>query len=190
MSTFKLWKVFKSSRTEKTYPLRHNFTCTSKNVIYLITCTKCKKQYVGLTTQQLNTRINHHRTNIFNRVQTYISNHFNFPDHSITNLTVQIIDKPQDDPNSFFELQRLERHWIITLKRVQPFGLKLMLVLEESLMYAIINLQQKCYYCQNNNIFCIEKTKGNRTTHRGGGPIPPPLWVFLLHTHTHTHTHK
>ena len=116
-------KFFRSSKTGKTYPLRHNFTCTSKNVIYLITCTKCKKQYVGLTTQQLNIRINHHRTNIFNKVPTYISNHFNFSDHSIENLSVQAIDKPQDSPNSFIDLQKLERHWIATLKTLQPFGL-------------------------------------------------------------------
>ena len=59
----------KSFTSTKMYPLRHNFTCTSRNVIYLITCTRCKKQYVGLTTQQLNIspniRLNHHRTNIF-----------------------------------------------------------------------------------------------------------------------------
>lgn len=69
-------KTFCSTRTGKTYTIRHNFSCSSKKLIYLITCTKCKKQYVGLTTQQLNTRINHHRSNIFNKKQTYISNHF------------------------------------------------------------------------------------------------------------------
>ncbi len=31
---------FKSSSTGIVYPLRHRFTCTSSNVIYLITCTK------------------------------------------------------------------------------------------------------------------------------------------------------
>ena len=108
---------FKSTKTGKTYPLRHNFSCTSRNVV---TCSKCNKQYVGLTTQQLNIRINHHRSNIFNRVQTYIGNHFNFSDHSVNNIKVQLIDK---GPNSFFELQRLERHWILTLKTVQPLGL-------------------------------------------------------------------
>ena len=114
---------FKSTKTTKSYPLRHSFTCTSKNVIYLITCTKCKKQYVGLATQKLNTRINHHRTSIFTKKQTYISNHFNFLDHSISNLSVQLIDKPEDGPNTYEELTKLERFWIQTLKTVQPFGL-------------------------------------------------------------------
>ena len=114
---------FTSTKTGISYPLRHNFTCTSTNVIYLITCTKCKKQYVGLTTQQLNVRINHHRTNIFNHAQTYISNHFNFVDHNISHLSVQIIDTPNSGLNMQRELQNLERYWINTLKTLQPLGL-------------------------------------------------------------------
>ena len=99
---------FTSTKTGISYPLRHNFTCTSRNIIYLITCTRCKKQYVGLTMQQLNVRINHHRTNIFNHTQTYISNHFNFPDHSISHLSIQIIDTPTSGPNMLQELQHLK----------------------------------------------------------------------------------
>lgn len=112
--------AFKSTKTGKVYPLRHSFTCTSKNIIYLITCKKCKKQYVGFITQQLNIRINHHRTNIFNHIQTYISisNHFNFPDHSIRDLTVQIIDTTEDEPNTYQKLKELKRYWIKTLKTV------------------------------------------------------------------------
>ena len=110
-------KSFASTKTGKTYPLRHNFTCISKNVIFLITCTKCKKQYVGLTTQQLNVRINHHRSNIFNRIKTYVSNHFNFQDH---NISVQVT--PQG-PNMCQKLQNLEAYWIHTLQTMQPLGL-------------------------------------------------------------------
>ena len=74
-------------------------------------------------TQQLNVRINHHRSSIFNRIKTYISNHFNFPDHNISNLSVQIIDTPQEGPNTFQRLQKLEAYWIHTLRTMQPLGL-------------------------------------------------------------------
>lgn len=101
-----------------------SFSCTSSNIIYLITCTKCKKQYVGLTTKQLSTRINHHRLNILNRKQIYVSVHFNFPDHSITNLSVQAIDKvPDQCAHPLQELLRLEKYWIAELKTWQPMGL-------------------------------------------------------------------
>ena len=112
---------FKSSKTGIQYPIRHSFTCTSANVIYLITCTKCKKQYVGLTTKALNVRINHHRTNIMQRKNIYICNHFNFPDHSIDNLSVQVIDTTQE-PN-YLALRELEKFWIQTLQTLRPKGL-------------------------------------------------------------------
>ena len=83
---------FRSTATGKIFPIRHSFTCTSSNIIYLITCTKCKKQYVGYTTTQLNQRISRHRSNIVNHCSIYICVHFNFSDHNLKNLSVQIID--------------------------------------------------------------------------------------------------
>ena len=116
--------TFTSSVTKRTYPIRFSATCKSSNVIYLITCTKCKKQYVGLTTKQLNTRINHHRSNIFRNKTIYLCIHFNFQDHSINNLSVQVIDRAHTNTtNHLQELQKLERHWIHTLKTLQPQGL-------------------------------------------------------------------
>ncbi len=115
--------TFTSSRTGTVYPIRYSLTCTSSNLIYLITCKKCKKQYVGLTTQQLNTRINHHRTNIVTHKKIYLCVHFNFPDHSLNDLQVQPIDCTMDSPNPLYELQQLEKFWIKTLRTVQPQGL-------------------------------------------------------------------
>ena len=116
--------TFTSSVTKCAYPVRFAATCKSSNIIYLITCTKCKKQYVGLTTKQLNTRINHHRSNIFRDKTIYISIHFNFPDHSVNNLSVQIIDRAHPNtPNPLQRLQELEKFWIYTLKTLQPQGL-------------------------------------------------------------------
>ena len=100
--------TFTCSKTKISYSIRHDFSCNSKNLIYLITCTRCKKQYVGLTTQQLNTRINHHRSNIRNKKEIYVCIHFNFPDHSVNNMKVQPIDKGKD----LQELRCLERFWI------------------------------------------------------------------------------
>ena len=121
-------KYVTSSKTGVTYTIRHSFSCTSSNLIYLITCTKCKKQYVGLTTKQLNVRINHHRTSVLNHKQIYLSVHFNFSDHNINNLSVQAIDKvPDQCPQPQQELVRLEKFWINTLKTWQPLGLNVSL---------------------------------------------------------------
>lgn len=56
-----------TQKTPTTYRIRHQLSCSSTNVIYLITCCRCKKQYVGCTTKQLKIRINHHRSNIINK---------------------------------------------------------------------------------------------------------------------------
>ena len=51
---------FCSTATKQRFRTRHPFSCNSKNAIYLITCSKCKKKYVRLTTQPLRERINRH----------------------------------------------------------------------------------------------------------------------------------
>ena len=112
---------FTSTVTKRSFPLRFSATCSSSYIIYLITCTKCKKQYVGLTTTQLKTRINHHRSNIFCKKPIYLCRHFNFSDHSVHNLSVQVIDKAYT--KTLQELQKLERYWIKTLNTLQPRGL-------------------------------------------------------------------
>jgi hypothetical protein len=112
---------FISTKTKKSYPIRHHFTCKSNNIIYLITCTKCKKQYVGMTTNQLNVRVNHHRTSILNKHRTYIHTHFNLPDHSINNLTVQAIDKVEGTTNVYNELRNLEKYWIKNSKNISTY---------------------------------------------------------------------
>ncbi len=40
-------RVYKSTITGREYKGPATYTCKTENVIYLITCTKCKKQYVG-----------------------------------------------------------------------------------------------------------------------------------------------
>ncbi len=109
---------FTSTVTKRRYKVRHQFTCSSQNIIYLITCTKCKKQYVGKTTKSLRERINHHRSTILTDQNRYLSIHFNFPDHSLDNLSVQVIDTGIAD-----NLNNLELFWIGTLKTIKPQGL-------------------------------------------------------------------
>ena len=104
------------------YAIRHTFSCRSSNVVYLITCTKCKKQYVGCTTTELRVRISHHRSSINQKRATYIHKHFNLPDHNITHLRVQPIDTTFPDKN-IQHLHNLERFWINTLRTLTPYGL-------------------------------------------------------------------
>ena len=113
-------------RNQIIYRIRHPLTCSSTYIVYLITCTKCKKQYIGCTTQQLNTRINHHRTNIINRLHIHITQHFNLPGHILNqHLKVQPIDTSTNAEHKVEELYRLEHYWIKTLRTLTPHGLNI-----------------------------------------------------------------
>ena len=115
---FNTKQYFRSTVTKRCFRVKGNYSCNSTNIIYLITCKKCMKQYVGLTTKTLRERINHHRSTIIRKMKRYISSHFSLLDHNINDLTVQIIDSTH--PNS---LAQTEQFWINTLKTTQPLGL-------------------------------------------------------------------
>ena len=62
------------------FSFRFSTDCTSQNVIYLIECKRCNKQYVCQTNQQVSKRMNSHKFNINNHgSEGYATNaEFNF----------------------------------------------------------------------------------------------------------------
>lgn len=54
----------KITSTNKTFTVKHNMNCETQNLIYIITCNGCKKQYVGETGNELKTRMTLHRQHI------------------------------------------------------------------------------------------------------------------------------
>ncbi|XP_065445349.1 uncharacterized protein LOC135982467 isoform X2 [Chrysemys picta bellii] len=77
------------------HTIRGSFTCTSTNVIYAIMCQQCPSaMYIGQTGQSLRKRINGHKSDIRNgNIHKAVSEHFNLPGHSITDLKVTIIEQ-------------------------------------------------------------------------------------------------
>ena len=60
----KFSRVIESTNTGETFLIRQHITCRTANVIYVITCAKCKQQYVGETSNSIRTRANQHRSDI------------------------------------------------------------------------------------------------------------------------------
>ncbi|KAK3756299.1 hypothetical protein RRG08_064785 [Elysia crispata] len=85
--------TFTTTITRKSYNILHSLSCHSHNVIYLITCNLCNKQYVGLTSQTLRKRFNTHRFNINNDRGDAVAKHFNLPGHTIRNAKITPIDQ-------------------------------------------------------------------------------------------------
>ena len=93
---------FQSSMTGCTYNLQHDVNCVSRNVIYLITCTKCQNQYVGQTNQNVSRRMNSHRFDINNvdmNPISHVASHFGLSDSkcSMSDFSFLSIDVVHDN---------------------------------------------------------------------------------------------
>ena len=88
--------TFKSQQTKTEHQIRTDLNCDSVNVVYLITCNLCKKQYVGQSQNQLRIRTVCHRYVIRHEVDTQVANNFNLPGHSLEeNLKSSQLNNPR-----------------------------------------------------------------------------------------------
>ena len=97
---------FQITLTGKRCHIKIKFNCNSINVIYLSTCKRCRKKYVGFTATKFRLRFNQYKLNIKlygegkrGFKQENLIEHFFCPNHSGTpkDISVQIIDRC--DPN-------------------------------------------------------------------------------------------
>lgn len=114
---------FRSTHNQRTFSLKQAFTCKSCNLIYLITCRKCHKQYIGETGRTLAQRITDHTSYIRLKKPTPTGLHFNLPDHNISHFSIlpieQIFDNSSD---SYITRRNLERKWQQLLHTAHPLG--------------------------------------------------------------------
>jgi hypothetical protein len=115
--------TFSCYNTKKTFNLKQNITCKSKNLIYLVTCRKCLKQYVGQTSRTLAERINNHLSCIRKHKNNPISLHFNMPDHSLNDFNIQGIELINSQNNIAELLNNKETYWQHTLQTIFPLGI-------------------------------------------------------------------
>ena len=72
-----------------TLRVKDSFTCTTKCVVYCITCCKCGDLYIGQTKRRLADRFVEHLRDIrLARPDKTVAQHFNQPDHSIEDAAV------------------------------------------------------------------------------------------------------
>ena len=103
--------------------IQGRFTCKSKNVIYVLSCTKCGLQYVGQTGNTFNEHYRAHLTDIRQRnVLKPVSLHFTSTDHSVNNVVATIVTQKTSNINVRL---RTEESWINLLQSRQPSGLNL-----------------------------------------------------------------
>ena len=113
--------AFLSTSNGQRFSLTHDMNCDSANIVYLITCSKCKLQYVGETSQQLRERMTGHRSCINLNKNTPIGIHFNSIGHDINNFTVTPIEIVQS--NKINDRRAREYYWQLKLDTIFPKGL-------------------------------------------------------------------
>ena len=119
-----------STQTGRTYHIPEGGTCRHNNLVYLLTCDICHKQYVGQTYRQLRDRLREHFYYIGKGdMNQPLGRHFAQQDHNGLDLTVQILchipTPPQLKKTETYRLQQ-EHHWIHQLVTMEPFGLNVM----------------------------------------------------------------
>ena len=106
--------------------INHRFNCNERCLIYLITCNRCLKQYVGETVDEVRHRWNNYKDNTRKFVrgehcmQRHLYEHFKLPGHLgfLNDISVTLIDKT--DPK---DPTKQEDYWIHTLKTKATLGL-------------------------------------------------------------------
>ncbi|CAD5126632.1 DgyrCDS14716 [Dimorphilus gyrociliatus] len=114
--------TWQSTGSNQWFRVKGDFDCTSSWIIYIIQCTLCEIQYVGLTTRTLRDRINNHKGDVRNGSNKLVSDHFR--KHGIDQMTYWVCDSiPEEDPNREKTLQTLEARYIKEANTVTPYGL-------------------------------------------------------------------
>ena len=120
---------FTSHYTKRSYALKKvllDQDCMMYNIIYLITCTKCKKQCVGETKRTLLIRTKEHLADIKHNRDTPVAKHFNtvghFHNHLIT-LIIEYLNLDLNIDNTTRIRRSRESFWIYQLRTLKPLGL-------------------------------------------------------------------
>ena len=120
-SHINLTSSFFNTARDRFFFIENSFNCSSKDVIYIISCLKCNKLYVGQTARMIRDRLNNHRSDIKLKRPTAISLHFNEPGHSVRDLKIT----PVADINGFCTSDRakIEYEFMTLLDSIYPAGL-------------------------------------------------------------------
>ena len=120
--------TFTSTVTGETFIINHKFDCNARCLVYILTCHKCKIQYVGQTVDQFHSRFNNYKSDSRKYsqrgscMQQHFSNHFCTSGNAgfLYNVFVTFIDKT--DPSVPL---KWEEYWRRTLKTMAPFGVNI-----------------------------------------------------------------
>ena len=113
----------KISGPKRSVKITDRFTCTSANVIYCITCTLCKKLYIGETGRRLGDRFREHLRDVEKDdkdASKPVIRHFNLPNHSKEHMSICGLSLHQGTTDS---RKNLEQRFIFQIGTLNPHGI-------------------------------------------------------------------
>ncbi|OCT86458.1 hypothetical protein XELAEV_18020141mg [Xenopus laevis] len=127
-SVVQISNTFTCSVTKETHQIRSYINCNTNSVVYLISCLKCHKQYVGCTMRNLKNRIREHLNSLNSeKVNSPVARHFIECNGGDTKwMSVQGIGRVNLGPRGgdlLAKLLKTEVKWIFKLHTRQPEGL-------------------------------------------------------------------
>ena len=108
--------------------IRYRISCLMQNVIYMMTCLKCRTQYARETKRMLKKRMYEHLRSM-NTVcsigLTLVSEQFNLCCKRPAKLTFQVLQTMRGDPtlDDSTTSKKWETQWILNLCTPQPMGI-------------------------------------------------------------------
>ena len=116
--------------TKKSYQpidLPKHITCELSNIIYLISCTKCNKHYVGETCRAFRMRMYEHKSSVSkdSKKSTPVSRHFSSDGHSQKHMQFSVLEwcTPKFESDNTSKRRRIELCWIFKLHSLSPIGI-------------------------------------------------------------------
>ena len=100
----------KISGPKRSVKITDRFTCTSANVIYCITCTLCKKLYIGETGRRLGDRFQEHPRDVEKNdkdASKPVARHFNLPNHFKEHMSICGLSLHQGTTDSRKNLEQI-----------------------------------------------------------------------------------
>ena len=101
----------KFTASKLNHQITTTITCTTKNIIYLITCLKCLIQYVGESHRMLKERFAEHQGYVKNKILSKATGqHFNLPGHSLSDMHITALEQVHHNDETYRKIR--EKHYI------------------------------------------------------------------------------
>ena len=114
------------TNTGKTHKTPNHIKCTTENVVYLLTCSVCKIQYIGETKNSFRRRYGDHRGYIRRKEKQPTAIHMNRhndPQGHYKASILEVIKKDPKLPDTTAYRKKREVYWIYRFNTLIPSGL-------------------------------------------------------------------